>query len=184
MLRVSKGWKQFLTSMTSKWLQIDFTTARGRVAWTSVRSYINYSRAMVTHAVIANISAQSLLKTLEMLSRCPKLEHLELRQACDPQTMYNYFKGAKQLRTFIVSAETTVSHAHVVKILKDLPLLERIAFHRTRSSIKEPWPLRLPNLKSVTLVSRGPQPEARFASGIDIPALLEVQNVVRPSHFP
>lgn len=139
---------------------------------------------MVTHAVIANISAQSLLKTLEMLSRCPKLEHLELKQACDAQTLYNYIKRAKQIKSLVVSAETKVSRAHIVQILRDLPLLEQITFHRTRPSIKEPWPLRLPNLKSVTLVSHGPEPEARFASGIEIPALLPVQDVVRASHFP
>lgn len=179
MLRVSNGWKKFLSSMTSLWLQLDFTRARGKVGWTSVRSYINYSKAMVTHAIVTNISAQSLQKTLEMLSRCPKLEHLELRQACDPQTLYNHFKGAKQLKTFVVSAETTVSHAFVVNILRTLPLLERIAFHRTRPSKRESWPLQLPNLKSVTLVSHGPEPASRFASAIDIPALQEVQHTVR-----
>lgn len=141
--------------MPNLWMSIDLTGARGKVPWTAVRSYIRRSRARLTHATVKNLSSVSTHKTLEILSRCPRLEYLELWITHDYKDFYERFKGCKQLKTLILSADMPISHEYFAKLVVTLPQLERIALwntKRTRMQIPDnAWPNSLPNLKSLTL---------------------------------
>ncbi|KAJ5464560.1 uncharacterized protein N7458_000246 [Penicillium daleae] len=177
-LRVCKDWERFFGSMTNLWMHIDLTGARGKVPWTAVRSYIRRSKAMLTHATIKNLSTASTPKTLEFLSRCPRLEHLELWVSHDCKDFYQKFKGSKKLKSLVLSADLPISHDYFGRLLADLPKLERIALWNVKSSNMDlynsgQWPKYLPNLKSITLASRQnvPQPTAQHMPALSVPDL-------------
>jgi F-box/TPR repeat protein Pof3 len=134
-------------------MHLDFSRARGKVYWTSVRAYIRRSKAMLTGALIANMATPSTPKALQLLSRCPNLEYLELRDTFAGADFYDLFKNSKRLRTLITSADAHLSDECSVKLLNTLPLIERIEIHNIKSprSCSLQWPRELPNLKRITV---------------------------------
>ncbi|KAL6235715.1 hypothetical protein BDW75DRAFT_208830 [Aspergillus navahoensis] len=152
-LRVSKGWDRFLSSMRDLFMRIDFTGARSKIHWSSVLAYIRRSKAMLTHAVVTNLTKASIHRSLEYISRCPNLQHLEILSPSSPDSIYDLFKGSKNLRTLLVSAQTIIPQATITKLLSTLPNLQRIEIHSaSKSRISDTnWPSSLPNLQSITL---------------------------------
>lgn len=140
-------------------MSIDLSGARSRVPWTSVRNYIHRSRVELTNAKIENLVPASTPKVLDMLSRCPKLENLELMVAHEqPKEFYAKIKAFRQLKSITCGPEIKLSHASIGSILSSLPRLERAAFLNvwdapTRASRPATWPQRLPNMKSLTIAS-------------------------------
>lgn len=178
-LRVCKDWERFFSSMTHLWMEIDLSGARGKVPWTAVRSYIRRSKAMLTRAVIKNLATPSTPKTMEFLSRCPRIEHLELWVDYDFKDFFQKFKGHKQLKSLTLSPDITVSHDSFGKLLIELPRLERIALWNVRPSSLAfieggHWPTTLPNLKSVTLVTQQIPKPPLTVPGLLLPNLLVV----------
>lgn len=176
-LRVSKGWERFLTSLRDLWMKIDLSGARAKVNLSAVRSYIRRSKGMLTHAALYNVSSSSAMKTLELISRCPNLTCLETRIPCDGNTFYELFKTAKKLRTLITSADVTLGPYHVSKLLASLPLLEKIEYHGTKPSKYGDHVERmdLPALKSVTLSSEDLFMDDRQMPPLEIPGVLDVR---------
>ncbi|PLB49609.1 hypothetical protein P170DRAFT_510138 [Aspergillus steynii IBT 23096] len=170
-LRVSKGWNKFLSSMRDLWMELDFSIARGKIHWSSVRAHIRRSTAMLTKVTLKNISTPSTQRVLEFVSRCPKLEHLELMDPYSNQAVYTLFKGSKRLKTLVVSADTVVPQEYLAKFLASLPLLERIEVYKTKSSpqSKAEWPSKLPHLRSITLGSIEPSRPTGHVPALYIP---------------
>ncbi|KAJ5782112.1 Tetratricopeptide-like helical [Penicillium paradoxum] len=158
-LRVCKGWKHFLIGLTSLWMNIDLTGARIRVPWTSIRNYIHRSRAQVTAATITDIAPSAIPKVIDMMSRCPKLEHLAfLAPHTETHEFYPRIKEFQNLKSLSCGPEISLPHLYVGSILSALPKLEKASFTRvwdshTRSSPPPPWPQNLPNMKSLTIAS-------------------------------
>ncbi|KAF9886425.1 hypothetical protein FE257_011457 [Aspergillus nanangensis] len=152
-LRVSKQWDRFLSSMRDLWMRIDLSDARGKIHWSSVRALIRRSKAMLTHAVVKNVSTSSTQRVLEFFSRCPRLESLDIWAQFGCQSFYELFKGSKRLKSLMISGEMTVPQEYISKFLASLPALERVEIHRTKSSpqSKAQWPSKLPHLRSITL---------------------------------
>jgi F-box/TPR repeat protein Pof3 len=155
-------------------MHLDFSRARGKVYWTSVRAYIRRSKAMLTGALIANMAAPSTPKALQLLTRCPNLEYLELRDIVVGLDFYDLFKNSKRLRTFITSADAHVSEECTVKLLTTLPLIERIEIHNIKASrpFSFEWPRELPNLKRITLGTQGDRSD--YLGQIIIPLVPDV----------
>lgn len=157
-LRVCKGWERFFGNMRELWMKIDLSGARQKVPWTAVRAYIRRSRGLLTHATLKNLALPSTPKSIEFLSRCPRLEHLELWVNHDYKDIFQKFKRCKYLKTIIFSAEIAVPHSALEKILTQFPKLERIELWSVKHSpltIGEGnWPRSLLNLKSITLASQ------------------------------
>ncbi|KAL4801938.1 hypothetical protein BDV18DRAFT_68378 [Aspergillus unguis] len=152
-LRVSKGWDRFLSSKRDLWMDLDFSMARSRIHWSSVLACIRRSKAMLTRAVMTNITKASIRKVLEYVSRCPNLQHLEILSPFTADGIHELFKGCKRLKTLKVSADTTVSQSILTKLLSSLPNLERVEIHQATKSRSSDttWPQSLPKLKSITL---------------------------------
>ncbi|EKV11510.1 hypothetical protein PDIG_18280 [Penicillium digitatum PHI26] len=173
-LRVCKGWNQFLGGLASLWMHVDLTGAKSRVPWTSVRNYIHRSRAQLTSATIINLVPSTTPKVLDMLSRCPQLEHLELMVPHDqPKEFYLKIKDFRRLKSFVCGADISLSHACVGSILRSLSKLEKAAFlHVWDNPTRGPrptstWPQHLPNLKSLTIAS-----SQENAHGLSFPDVL------------
>ncbi|OQE35259.1 hypothetical protein PENCOP_c014G07469 [Penicillium coprophilum] len=129
-LRVCKGWGQFISGLSSLWMHIDLLDARSRVPWTSVRNYIHRSRAQLTNATIANIVPSAAPKVLDMLSRCTELEHLKLMVPHDqPNEFYLKIKREfRQLKSITCGPDISLSEACVADMISTLPNLEKAAF--------------------------------------------------------
>lgn len=144
--------------MRELWLQLDLSGARQKVPWTAVRAYIRRSRGLLTHATIKNLALPSTPKSIEFLSRCPRLKHLELWVNHDYKDIFQKFKGCRYLKTIILSAEIPVPHSALEKLLMQFPKLERIELwsvkHSPSAVGEENWPQSLPNLKSITLATQ------------------------------
>ncbi|KAJ5979908.1 hypothetical protein N7481_007206 [Penicillium waksmanii] len=157
-LRVCKSWERFFGNMRELWMKIDLSGARQKVPWTAVRAYIRRSRGLLTHATFKNLALPSTPKSIEFLSRCPRLEHLELWVNHDFKDIFRRFKGCKSLKNFILSAEVSVPHSCLEKLLTQFPKLERIELWSVKHSpltIGEGnWPQSLPNLRSITLATQ------------------------------
>ncbi|KAF7133959.1 hypothetical protein CNMCM5793_005485 [Aspergillus hiratsukae] len=168
-LRVSKKWDRFLSSIRSLWMRIDLSDARGKIHWLSIRAYIRRSKAMLTHAIVKNISTPSTHRVLEFFSRCPNLEHLEIWAESKPDVLYDLYKGSKRLRTLVVSGHTALPQETIGKFLQTLPLLERLEVHDAKPSnlARVEWPEKLPSLKSITFGAM----VAASAPGVQVPAL-------------
>ncbi|KAL2864918.1 Leucine Rich Repeat domain protein [Aspergillus lucknowensis] len=152
-LRVSKGWDRFLSSMRELWMRLDFSGARSKIHWSSVLAYIRRSKAMLTEAIVTNLTKASIRKVLEYISRCPNLQHLEILCPFGSEAIYELFKTSKQLKVLLISAETSIPQSTLTKLLSTLPKLERIEIHRATKSRESDtrWPSSLPNLQSITL---------------------------------
>lgn len=175
-LRVCKSWDRFFTSMVNLWMKIDLSSARSKVPWTAVRSYIRRSKAMLTHATIKSLATASTAKSLEFLSRCPRLEHLELWVDADHRDIYEKFKGSKQLKSLTLSPDITFPHDYLGRLLVQLPRLENITIWNTKHSNMQffqsgQWPKKLPNLKSLTLASKHPFPGNIYMHALTVPGL-------------
>lgn len=158
-LRVSKGWNRFIGEFTSLWKEIDLTGAKSRVPWTSVRNYIHRSKVELTSATIVNLVPASTPKVLDMLSRCPKLRHLDLMVSHEyPKDFCAKIQSFRNLKTLTCGPDIKLSHASVGSVLSDLPQLEKATFSHVwdvshRTPRPSSWPQNLPNLKSLTLQS-------------------------------
>lgn len=155
-------------------MRIDLSGARGKVPWTSVRAYIRRSKAMLTGAIVENLSTPSAPKALELLSRCPNLEYLEVRIPYKPKDFYELFKNSKRLKTLITSKDIILPRECVMRLLTDLPLIERIEIHHTRSSPSSntQWPKQLPNLKRLLLCAQDVQTSE--LNSLHVPGLSDV----------
>lgn len=183
-LRVCKNWERFFGCVQHLWMKIDLSGARGKVPWTAVRSYIRRSKAMVTHATIKNLSSQSTLKVMEFLSRCPRLEHLELWVDWNYKDFFEMFKSCKQLKRITLSRQIPITHQYFGMLLRELPCLEHVALWSVRPSPfvfteSEQWPKFLPNLKSITLATQQPA-SMSLLPALEIPGL----GVARPEGEP
>ncbi|KAJ5109727.1 hypothetical protein N7532_002372 [Penicillium argentinense] len=156
-LMVCKGWARFLGGIRDLWMKIDFSGARQKVKWNAVRAAIRYSRGALTHATIKNMALSSMPQTLDYLSRCSYLEHLELFINHSGNDIFQKFRNCKHLKTIIFSAEIGVTKNEISKFLAHFTKLERIEFWNVRSSIlriRPEWPTFLPNIRSITLATQ------------------------------
>lgn len=140
--------------MRDLWIRLDLSEARRKVSSRSIRTYIQRSRAMLTHAMVTNIATTSHEKVLEYFSRCPKLESLEIGDPIQRHGgLYNQFKSCKQMKSLVIAKGTPVSQENIAKFLTSLTNLERLEIHNAQPSpeTKVRWPSHLPNLRSITL---------------------------------
>ncbi|PWY94026.1 F-box domain protein [Aspergillus sclerotioniger CBS 115572] len=183
LLRVSKGWQRML-SQPDLWMQLDFTEARRKVQWRSFRAFVQRSRAMLTHAVMTNISTPFQDKVLEYLGRCPKLEHLEIRDPINqPAGLYDMFRGSTQLKSLVIGKQTPVAQEYIAKFLTSLPQLERIEIQNAQPSAesKVQWPSHLPNLRSIALLTEASIPPPGRVAALYIPPASEGMSCSMPN---
>ncbi|KAJ5565333.1 hypothetical protein N7513_001575 [Penicillium frequentans] len=173
-LRVCKGWERFFGSISHLWMNIDFSAARGSLSFPAVRSCIRRSKGLLTRANIKNLPPSQTPRTLEFLSRCPHIEHLQLWVTHDHKDFFSKFKGSKKLKSLVLSADMTIPHDYFGRLLIELPKLEEISLWNSRNSSagflsSGSWPTPLPNLKSITLSTLQQPPTAPLTQ--IIPAL-------------
>lgn len=190
-LRVCKGWERLFGSISHLWMNIDFSAARGTLSFPAVRSCIRRSKGLLTRANIKNLPPSQTPRTLEFLSRCPHIEHLQLWVSHDHKDFFSKFKGSKKLKSLVLSADMTIPHDYFGRLLIELPKLEEISLWNSRNSSAEflssgSWPTPLPNLKSITLSTLQQPPTApltQIIPALHLPNILSVSAVLYVVHF-
>ncbi|KAL5334847.1 hypothetical protein BJX70DRAFT_376856 [Aspergillus crustosus] len=174
-LRVSKGWDRFLSSVRDLWMRLDFTGARTKIHWSSVLAYIRRSKATLTEAIITNLTKASIRKVLEYISRCPNLQHLEILSPSSAQDIHALFKSCNALRVLLISSETTIPQSTLSSLLTSLPNLERIDIHKSSKSLvsSAQWPAHLPKLRSITLGTTESTVSEHYVPALYIPRIID-----------
>ncbi|KAI2907269.1 hypothetical protein CBS63078_4860 [Aspergillus niger] len=183
LLRVSKGWQRML-SQPDLWMHLDFTEARRKVHWRSFRAFVQRSRALLTHAVMTNISTPFQDRVLEALSRCPKLEHLEIRDPItQPNGLYDVFRSSTQLKSLVIGKQTPVAQENIAKFLSSLTQLELLEIHNAQPSPESRvhWPSHLPNLRSIALFTEASMPAPGRVPALYIPPATESMSCSMPN---
>lgn len=189
-MRVSKSWNRLLASIRSLWMKIDMTGARSFVRSNSIGSYIGRSRGQLTHATIRNVTTESVPKVLEFLSRCRRLEHLDLNMWVGGIDLYGMLSNSRQqLKSLVVSSDILFMYSFIPRLLALLPGLERLEVwnikHATGGRPEDDfeWPALLPNLKSITLGSTSTSSEGYDGTihAVHVPNLHWV-SLVPPPH--
>ncbi|KAJ5108681.1 hypothetical protein N7456_005356 [Penicillium angulare] len=174
-MRVCKGWQRFLGSISQLWMKIDFTGARGTVPFNAISSCIRRSRGLLTHATIKSLPLPQTSKSLEFLSRCPHIEHLDISANYGSKEFFDKFKRHKKLQNLTFSSEIPVTKADFLRLLHDYPKLDRIALWNIREgqqSSASPWPDSLPNLRGITLASKTSYTSSIMQHGLWVPNLI------------
>lgn len=125
---------------------------------------------------------------MEFLSRCPRLEHLELWVDYDYKEFFEKFKGCKQLKSLTLSPDIPVPHDYFGRLLIELPRLEHIALWSVKPSRHAftdsgQWPQTLPNLRSITLGSQQPA-SPTLLPALSVPGFTEPPRLGQPRMLP
>ncbi|EFR02976.1 hypothetical protein MGYG_05975 [Nannizzia gypsea CBS 118893] len=101
LLRVSKRWSKLTVSLGLAFSQVDFTLARPHaVSFQAIRAYCVRHAKAIESATIGCVTPQNASKTLQLLSRCPRVAeiylHVKLAAPEDIRILYN-FTGLKNL---------------------------------------------------------------------------------------
>ncbi|KAJ5730963.1 uncharacterized protein N7483_005471 [Penicillium malachiteum] len=184
-MRVCKGWQRFFGSLSPIWMNLDFSGARGTVSFNAVRSYIRRSRGLLTHATIKSLPVPQIQRSLEFLSRCPHLQHLELWVPYEHKEFFEKFKRCKKIKTLLFSPDLQIPLDSVSRIFNELPKLEKLTIWSCgRPALAAvpigSWPSSLPNLKSFTLAAHQAAPDIRVVP-LRIPHLISSK---RPHPYP
>lgn len=148
-LRVSKGWKAFLTQNPRVWTTLDLSEARRDVSRASVRNVVRYAKGNVQRALIHRFRHSDMIENLA--SACKGLLEFELLSGGRmDKTLLRFAQSAQKLKKLVVS---TISVATMHQILSHLPTLEYAAFSNITDDALGAFP-RLPLLKTLMLSGR------------------------------
>ncbi|KAL1965834.1 hypothetical protein VTN77DRAFT_5155 [Rasamsonia byssochlamydoides] len=155
-LRVSKKWERFLSSIPRLWTHLDLSTGHVPVSLLAIETYVD-SQGRLTHATVNKISQSALDPALGLLSRCPHLTYLEVGASFDGRRLYELFKTCTSLTTLVISASVPLTQTYLSRFLTSIPNIERLECHRAiRSLLTEvQWPAKLPRLKVLALSWQG-----------------------------
>lgn len=184
-MRVSKGWRDYLSKLSKLWMHIDLSGARKPVPRSFVNKAVKRSQDRVSRITIHRFEHVDMLKNIAKL--CKHLADVEIISL--PHTMSSTLieiaQLASNLRRFVIHPEITFDTA--TGIIHGRPELEHVGFQavqKTRHGVVwkgGPWP----NLKSFELnivdgmmgLQIGLIPFLAQASSLNS---LKVDNVVEP----
>ncbi|KAH8692379.1 leucine rich repeat domain protein [Talaromyces proteolyticus] len=149
--RVCRSWKAYITGQSSLWSDISFKGGRSPVSPETVRACIRYSGQRLRKTQIHNV--KNFLNAIQQISRCPKLEHLDIDGVAAQEHILSLFRRKYTLRSIIISKKVTLGRMAMIELLK-LPNLEHFeAGHQItpEDQMDESQCVRTPNLKSFTL---------------------------------
>lgn len=150
-MRVSKGWKDYLSKLPKLWMHLDLSGARRPVPRSFVNMAVRRSETRLTRLTVHRFEHMDMLKNLA--KACKALEEVEIISL--PHTMsatlIDIVACATKLKKIVIHPEITVDTA--TQILHNRPGLEHVAFSRVkRSKYNADWKGPYPSLKTFTML--------------------------------
>ncbi|KAL8675203.1 MAG: hypothetical protein Q9168_000456 [Polycauliona sp. 1 TL-2023] len=146
--RVSKTWRDYLTSTPRLWANLDFSKAKANVSKTAVQRYIVFSRRAVNRLT----TAQS-INIQHVLTQCKSLEHLEIGGGFTNASLIKAAPVARNLRCLLLPARCETSLDCITQILGVCTNLVRAEFHSVTStpSIIPKWQGDMSRLRTLVV---------------------------------
>ncbi|CBX97879.1 similar to F-box domain-containing protein [Plenodomus lingam JN3] len=184
-MRVSRGWRDYLSHMSKLWMHLDLSGARRPVPRSFVAAAVKRSDSRLTRLTIHRFEHTDMLTRLAKV--CKSLTELEIITL--PYNMATTFvdiaKCSTSLRKYIIHPEIKVDTAQ--QILQYRPELHHVAFNKVHlpTRLGGNWPdWQTPALESLSLthvlhalIGGDPTP-------LDLPLKSLVLNQVMLVHFP
>ncbi|KAI9791747.1 MAG: hypothetical protein M1816_003557 [Peltula sp. TS41687] len=158
-LRVSKGWNEYLTSITKLWTNLDLSHAKRPVRVASVKACLRRSRGDITRATLNGLVTLQggILKLIT--ANCRELQSLEICQGLVSASLLEAAPLAHRLDTLILSKQCEVTIDTVMYLLKTCRDLSKAEFHTISemgNSVAQ-WPTDMVSLKELRLGSYTPR---------------------------
>lgn len=162
-LRVSKHWKTLLTAWPCFWAKVDFSGSRKPIRERTIKSYIGYSKKLVTEAKL-NCSDLQASKVLDILfQNCKGLSSTSIMGGgLLGESLVRTSANAKNLRTLQTGPAVVVSQDTAMRVMSNLPNLEEVRFGNvTQDPYPTPWPTQNLKLRSFTIHLTHPSGRSR-----------------------
>ncbi|KAI9880788.1 MAG: hypothetical protein M1830_000224 [Pleopsidium flavum] len=134
LLRVSKQWNHFLTSMPRFWNHLDLSSARKPVKLTTILACVRRSKGSITHATFNRVATTKSNILKHVTSRAKGLRHIEIMSGFAGSSMIEAAPLARNLTTLIVWSDCGVTLDTITRLLSLCDKLERAEFHSIYSS--------------------------------------------------
>ncbi|EOA91323.1 uncharacterized protein SETTUDRAFT_152451 [Exserohilum turcica Et28A] len=126
-MRVSKGWRDYLSKLPKLWLHLDLSGARRPVPRSFANTALRNSELRMTRVTIHRFEHMDVLRNLAKAAKhLSEIEMLSLPHTMSA-TLINVVKNSPKLKKFVVHAEITADS--VEHIFQSQPALEHAAFH-------------------------------------------------------
>lgn len=128
-MRVSRGWRNYLSNMPKLWLHLDLSGARRPVPRSFVAAAVKRAESRVTSLTIHRFEHADMLT--RMAKVCKSLTDIEITSLpyAMSTTLIDMVKSAPSLRKLAIHPEITADTAK--QIMESRPELQHVAFHRT-----------------------------------------------------
>jgi len=151
-MRVSRGWRDYLSRMPKLWLHVDLSGARRPVPRSFVAAAVKRAESRVTRITIHRFEhADMLTRMAKVCKSLTDIEIISLPYAMS-STLIDIAKSATLLRKFVIHPEITIDTAK--HIMEGRPELQHVAFQKTVWKRRaEDWPSTFSNLKTFSMHS-------------------------------
>jgi F-box/TPR repeat protein Pof3 len=148
-LRVSRGWKTYLTKCPNLWLDLDLSGARRDVSRVFIRNAVKYSNYRIQRAIIHRFRHLDDLRNIATV--CKDLTHVEFLSGTPfAETLIEIAQCAQNLKSVVLHTEVSLST--ILDVLRFRPTLERAQFMSiisTNSTVNDRVPF--PDLRTLEL---------------------------------
>ena len=161
MSRVSKSWRETLTSNPYLWTELDFSHARKIVSLTAVRAYVKYSKNNVIILKSSRSELDQRPSFFYVATHCHTLQELYYDQPAAGETLCRAAKAMPSLRKVSTSSRCRISLEFCLDILQSCQSLQHVEFLSVfvPGIISEsPNTRELSNLRTLTLNMCGQSP--------------------------
>jgi F-box/TPR repeat protein Pof3 len=160
-MRVSKGWRDYLSKLPKLWMHLDLSGARRPVPRSFVNTAFKRSEYRMTRVTIHRFEHMDVLKNLAKAAKdLSELELISLPHTMSA-TLIDIVKSAPKLRKFTVHPEITQDTAE--QIMHARPVLEHVVFGALRTSrTVTNWTASFENLRTLSIHWSSPIPAGNF----------------------
>ncbi|KAI8933590.1 hypothetical protein NX059_009320 [Plenodomus lindquistii] len=173
-MRVSRGWRDYLSKMPKLWMHLDLSGARRPVPRSFVAAAVKRSESRLTRFTVHRFEHADMLTRLA--KACKHLAELEIITL--PYTMattlIDIAKSSPSLQKYVIHPEIAIDT--VQQILQHKPDLQHVAFNKTVWPRREPdqWAGTRPNLRSFSMHGTVPNETVQVPLLLNMPALESV----------
>ena len=154
MLRVSKSWRDLLSSMPRLWANLDFSNAKKNVRLTTVRKYVKNGQGTCSAICFDHFGLfqQNILSYVA--SRCRGMREVRLLSGFVGASLLKAAPCAVNLQTLIISSQCETTSDTVSQLLQQCVNLERAEFHDVNASTSYVQKSFMPKMHTLVLNAR------------------------------
>ncbi|KAF1937640.1 hypothetical protein EJ02DRAFT_411903 [Clathrospora elynae] len=149
-MRVSRGWRDYLSQRPKLWLHLDLSGARKPVPRSFVNMAFKRSESRMTRVTVHRFEHMDMLKNLAKAAKhLTELEFISVPHTMS-STLVDIVKSGPSLRKFVVHPEITLNTA--TTIVSNRPGFEQVTLNGVKfSNYQAVWQGPFPDMKTFTM---------------------------------